>query len=319
MSALPRLVLATMVAAMVGSPGRKAKAQQASAARGPIADTHIHLYTVSRPGPLAWPPRSNPLLFRDVLPAEYKALARKHGIVSSGIVEASPVDADNQFVLDLVKGDRFFPFFVAQIEIGAPDFMARLEHLAKDRRVVGVRAFLWSPTLTLDEIQLAHVRALAARGMTLDLISRGTLNPKDKVSALATAVPDLRIIIDHLGGAHGAAPTLAWELAMRRLADLHPNVYVKFSSFYDMYGPGGEDAPWKAPTEVAAYKAHFDVLMSAFGEDRLIWGSNWPVSDLGGDFGVQIRIAEEYLAPFGKRVRDKVMYRNARAFYRRSK
>ena len=90
---------------------------------------------------------------------------------------------------------------------------------------------------------------------------------------------------------------------------------MKFSSFYDMYAPGDIDFP--SPTDLASYKAHFDVLMSAFGEDRLIWGSNWPVTNLHGSFEAQIAIAEEYLAPLGMRVRDKVMYKNALAFYRR--
>jgi predicted TIM-barrel fold metal-dependent hydrolase len=130
-------------------------------------------------------------------------------------------------------------------------------------------------------------------------------------------VPNLRIIIDHLAGAKGAVPTPEWELSMRRLADLCPNLYIKFSSFYDMYQVGDGNTPWQAPTDLAAYKAHFDVLMTAFGEDRLIWGSNWPVSDLGGTFADQIRLAEEYLAPFGHVVRDKVMFKNALLFYRR--
>ena len=59
--------------------------------------------------------------------------------------------------------------------------------------------------------------------------------------------------------------------------------------------------------------------MTAFGPDRLIWGSNWPVITLHGTFEAQIAIAEEYLAPFGTAVRDKVMFRNALAFYRRHK
>ena len=49
----------------------------------------------------------------------------------------------------------------------------------------------------------------------------------------------------------------------------------------------------------------------------MIWGSNWPVSDLGGVFGKQIELAEEYLKPFGPKVRDKVMFGNARDSYRR--
>lgn len=284
----------------------------------PIVDTHIHFYRVTRPAGVPWPSPKNQVLYRDVLPAEYKALARRYGIISSGIVEASPLDDDNQAVLDLVKGDEFFPFFVAQIDMGAPDFSAKLDKLAKDARVVGVRGFLWGPALTLDKTQLANLRALAARGMTLDLVSRGVMNPKDKVEALAAAVTDLRIVIDHLAGAKGESPTGQWAMAMKRLGGQHKNVFIKFSSFFDVYNPrAGEDQAWKAPTTLAAYQAHFNVLMKAFGEDRLIWGSNWPVNELGGDFGRQIELAEAYLCPYGDKVRDKVMYQNAQRIYRR--
>ncbi len=284
----------------------------------PIADTHIHLYRLDGVRGMPFPSPACQPLYRDVLPAEYKALAKKHGVVATGIVEASPRFADNGAVLGLVKGDRFFRFLVAQIEIGAPDFRAQLAALAKEPRVVGVRAFLWAPRITLDATQVAHLRAVAALGMTLDLISRGTCNPKHQVSALASAVPGLRIILDHLAGAKGATPGPDWELDMRRLADRHPNLFVKFSSFFDMYNPrDSEDTPWSSPRALAAYQAHFDVLYSAFGADRLIWGSNWPVCTLGGDFGTQIALAEAYLRPLGVRVRDKIMFGNARAFYRR--
>ena len=140
---------------------------------------------------------------------------------------------------------------------------------------------------------------------------------------MCTTVPNLRIIIDHLAGAQGPVPAPEWELAMRRLADLCPNLYIKFSSFYDMYQTTDGNSSWLAPSDLAAYKAHFDVLMTAFGPDRLIWGSNWPVSNLGlvsdpsGSFATQIRLAEEYLAPFGQATRDKVMFKNALLFYRR--
>ena len=283
----------------------------------PILDTHIHFYQPSRPGGVPWPPVGS-ALYRDVLPPEYKALAMANGILASGIVEASPLVSDNQWILDLVRGDHFFPWFAGQLEIGSADFGANLAHFAKDARFIGIRGFLWSPpAITLDAAQLRDLRDLASRGMTLDIISRGTTNTKDRVEALCTTVPDLRIIIDHLGGAQGAVPAPEWELAIRRLADVCPNLYMKFSSFYDMYQVGDGNRPWTAPTDLAAYKAHFDVLLSAFGEDRLIWGSNWPVSDLGGSFSGQIRLAEEYLAPFGQHVRDKVMFLNGLKFYRR--
>ena len=287
----------------------------------PIIDTHIHFYQPSRPGGVPWPPPppgSDPLLYRDVLPPEYKAMAMANGILASGVIEASPLVEDNQWILDLLDHDSFFPFFAGQLEIGSADFHANLERFARDHRFVGIRGFLWSPpAITLDPAQLRDLRDLASRGMTLDIVSRGTTNTKDRVEALCTTVPNLRIIIDHLAGAQGLTPAPAWELSMRRLADLCPNLYIKFSSFYDMYVVGDGNHKWTAPTDLAAYKPHFDVLMTAFGEDRLIWGSNWPVSDLGGSFSGEIRLAEEYLAPLGQVVRDKVMFRNALLFYRR--
>lgn len=286
-------------------------------ARKPIFETHIHFYQVTRPGGVPWPP-PNSALYRDVLPAEYKRLAAQNGIVRAGVVEASPLVEDNQWILDLVAGDPFFSFFVGSLEIGAPDFHANLQRFAHDRRFVGIRGYLWSPgAITLDPAQVAALEHLARRGMTLDIISRGTTNPKPTVEALCTGMPKLRIIIDHLAGASGETPAAEWELSMRRLADLCPNLYVKFSSFYDMYQVGDGNMPWVSPLNVAAYKQHFDVLMTAFGADRLIFGTNWPVSDLGGGFAEQIALAEQYLAPFGRQVRDKVMFRNAMKFYRR--
>jgi L-fuconolactonase len=233
-------------------------------------------------------------------------------------VEASGIVEDNQWILDLVRHDRFYSFFVGNLEIGASTFAGDLARFARDPRFVGIRGYLTGPAegITLSPAQLENLRDLARRGMTLDIISRGTKNPKDQVQALCTAVPNLRIIIDHLGGAKGPPPVdPTWELEIRRLADACPNLYMKFSSFYDMYAPG--DVVYPSPTDLPSYKAHFDVLMTAFGTDRLIWGSNWPVIALHGTFEAQIAIAEEYLAPFGTGVRDKVMFKNALAFYRR--
>jgi L-fuconolactonase len=294
--------------------------RSAPAGKRPIVETHIHFWQVTRPGGVPWPTPAEGPIFRDVLPPEYSAVAKANGVVTAGIVEASGIVEDNQWILDLVRHDGFYSFFVGNLEIGAPTFARDLARFARDRRFVGIRGYLTGPAegITLSPAQLASLRDLAKRGMTLDIISRGTKNPKDQVQALCTAVPDLRIIIDHLGGAKGPPPVDAtWELEIRRLADVCPNVHMKFSSFYDMYAPG--DVVFPSPTDLGPYKAHFDVLMTAFGADRLIWGSNWPVIGLHGTFEAQIAIAEEYLAPFGIDVRDKVMFKNALAFYRRNK
>lgn len=285
----------------------------------PIMDTHLHLYMVTAPGGIPWPSPKQKAIYRDVTPAEYKEVAKANGITGAVIVEANPTAKENFRILDLIKNDPFFHGLVGNPgEIGSADFSANLAKLAKEPKVVGIRGFLWGPALTLDAKQLADLKDLASKGMSLDIISRGTLNPKDKVAALAKAVPNLRIIIDHLGGAKGTKVDPEWEAAMTSLAKEHKNVYVKFSSFFDMFNPAAsEDNPWKSPSDLASYKPHFDVLMKAFGPDRLIFGSNWPVVALGGDVATEIAIAEEYLKPMGNEVRDKVMYKNAEKFYHR--
>lgn len=293
--------------------------RSAPAGKRPIVETHIHFWQTTRPGGVPWPTAAEGPIFRDVLPPEYSAFAKSQGVVAAGIVEASGIVADNQWILDLVKPDPFYSFFVGNLEIGASTFAADLARFAADPRFVGIRGYLTGPAegITLSAAQLTSLRDLAERGMTLDIISRGTKNPKAQVQALCTAVPNLRIIIDHLGGAGGLAVDPTWEADIRRLASACPNMTMKFSSFYDMYAPG--DVVFASPTDLASYKPHFDVLMSAFGQDRLIWGSNWPVIGLHGTFEAQIAIAEQYLAPLGTGARDKVMFKNALAFYRRHK
>jgi L-fuconolactonase len=282
----------------------------------PILDTHIHVFKVSRPGGVPWPP-PHAELYRDILPAAYEAAARPLGIIGSGIVEASNLHADTQWVLDQVAGNDFFPFVIAQLEIGAPDFETKLDEISRDPRVVGIRGFLWSPTLTVNATQVAQLRLLGKRGMTLDLISRGDLNPKDKIDKLAAAVPNLRMVIDHLGGAKGVQPDSGWMDDMRMLAR-RPNVFIKLSSIYDMFNPAADDNhPWSAPQDLASYRPHFDVIFESFGPHRILFGSNWPVCTLAGSLADEIGIVEEYLTKLGPKVRESVMHENARSFYRR--
>jgi L-fuconolactonase len=286
-------------------------------AAGPIMDTHIHLWQVTRPGGVPWPPPANKILYKDVTPADYKAVAKKNGIVGTGIMEASNIHADSINIAEIAKKDKFFKFVVAEAEIGSPDFIKNLDELSKYPQFVGIRGFLWSPKMTLDEKQVAHLKELAKRGLTLDIISRGDLNPKAKIVELATKVPDLRIIIDHLGGAKGETPSPAWVEDMKKLG-AQKNIYMKFSSFFDMFNPAAsEDNPWKSPTELTSYKPHFDVIFQNFGEDRIIFASNWPVVEMGGGLEAELKLAEEYLKPLGKKVRNKVMFQNAQKFYKR--
>jgi L-fuconolactonase len=300
----------------------------------PIADTHVHFFQPSRSG-VAWPDPTNTTLYKDYLPQAYMDMASPLGILGSGIVEASPWNDDTQWVLAQVAKTTmkdFFPWYVAQLDISSADFIRDLtSYLTIDPmtnpdadKIVGLRVYLWSAAIDpADPIQKANLTEVDKRGLTLDIISRGTgmneKNPKAAVVAVATAFPNIRIIIDHMAGAKiaSATPDPRWMTDIASLAS-HPNVYVKMSAFFDAANATGDESmPWTAPKDMASYKPVFDALWTAFGEDRLIWGSNYPVSLLGGTVQEEITIAEDYLATKTPVQRDKVMFDNAVLFYRR--
>ena len=70
-----------------------------------------------------------------------------------------------------------------------------------------------------------------------------------------------------------------------------------------------------APKEEAYYAPIFEVVYEAFGEDRVIYGSNWPVPDRGGEYHEQLAIIHDYFAPKGRAVLEKLFWKNAAAFY----
>src|SRR5688572_3116211 len=143
----------------------EAAERAATPGKRPIVDTHIHFWQVTRPGGVPWPTPAEGPIFRDVLPPEYKAVARPNGVIAAVVVEASGIVEDNQWILDLVRHDGFFPAFVGNLEIGAPTFAANLARFAHDARFVGIRGYLSGPAegITLSPAQLASLRAATGR------------------------------------------------------------------------------------------------------------------------------------------------------------
>ena len=263
-----------------------------------ILDTHIHLYDTARPEGVPWPSKKEAVLYRPVLPAEYRALAAANGVSGAVVVEASPWVEDNRWVLDLVGGDAFFAGVVGNLQPGAPDFAANLDRF----RLVGIRARVDPAKPKVIE----DLKELAKRKMSLDLLLPATT--LEQVVEIARQVPDLTIVLDHLAGAKadGAAPD-AGRVSMLRAAAAYPNVVCKLS---------GLDQQAGAARALDHYRPVLDVLWEAFGEDRLLYGSNWPVTLLRTDFSTHQRWVLDYVRPKGQAALDKVFWRNAVRIYR---
>jgi len=263
-----------------------------------ILDTHIHLYDPKRPEGVPWPSKNDAVLYRPFLPADFRELAREHGVSAAVIVEASPWLEDNRWLLDLARGETLFPGIVGNLKPGAADFGANLARFGADPRFVGIRA-----RPGLDDRSIADLRLLAARGKSLDLLA-----PPALAAEIARRVPELTIVLDHLAGAKVAegAPAKAW-LDDLRAAAAFPNVYCKLSGLDQQAGRAGE---------LELFRPTLDALWAAFGEDRLMYGSNWPVTLLRTDYGTHLRWVLGYVRPKGQAALDKVFWRNAVKAYR---
>jgi len=258
-----------------------------AAAASPIIDTHTHFYDPSRPQGAPWPPKTDPLLYRTVLPADWRKVASPHGLTGTVVVEASAWVEDNQWILNLAKDDKSLVGLVGHLEPNAPDFAANLERFHKNKLFLGIRLgakpiadCLANPAL------LAKVKLLADANLMLDAI--GQPEVLEHVARLSDKIPALCIVIDHLPY---NPPKMLAELSK------HPRVYAKVS--------GG------LPSKEA-----LDELWQVFGEDRLIYGSNWPVSDKVAPYGEIFKLVQAYFAAKGRAASEKYFWKNSQIAYR---
>jgi L-fuconolactonase len=287
------------------------RAQPAVSTAGFI-DTHTHFYDPSRPQGVPWPPAEDPILHRTVLPEEHRREAAPHGVTGTVVVEASPWVDDNQWLLDLADRDPWIVGVVGQLNPGHDAFPQQLARFAAQPRYRGIRIGVWRQDHRLDDPRVrADLKRLIAADLSLDINCGHEQLPA--VEQLAAALPDLRILVNHVGNVRidGKAPPPEWTRNIRAVAR-QPNVFCKFSGLVEGTGRRGGHAP----ADPEFYRPVADVVWEAFGEDRLLYGSNWPVSNHFASYHHVQTLAQELLSSRGPDAVMRVLSRNPRRFYR---
>ena len=277
-----------------------------------LIDTHIHLYDTTRDIEMRWPPESDKILHKPHLPGEYSKKAKAAGVTGVVIVEASDHLADNDWVLDLVKGDEFYVGLVGNIDVNRKEFGKHLQRLKKDPRFVGVRPRGPEPIDYSSEPVLSNLNLLAKEDLTMDYLTNGGGIPGiETIDAVARQIPDLTIVVNHCLGYNfdGKAPGEDWIAAVKKLAS-NKNVFCKISGLYQ------RSVPQPAPQEIAHYHSVLDVLWKAFGRDRLVFGSNWPVTKHTGSYASFLRLVDQFISEKGEDAREHYYWKNAAIAYR---
>ena len=277
----------------------------------PIIDTHIHLYDTSRAEGVPWPPETDKVLYKPILTKDFDRVSDENGVNATVIVEASKWVSDNQWVLDLVKHDpdRYIGL-VGSLEIGTPDFKKYLFQLSKDKRYVGIRMRErpGGDSFFENEAVWADLRLLADMDKTLDvLMFQYSIEDVDMV---AKRLPNLKILMNHVAGAdiEGKPADTKWVADVQKVAK-NPNVYCKISGLFQ------QSHRQPSPKDASFYKSELDVLLDAFGEERVIYGSNWPVTMRGGTYAEYLAVVKAYFADKPRSAQEKYFYRNALKFY----
>ncbi len=277
-----------------------------------LIDTHTHFYDPTRPQGVPWPPREDKLLYRPVFPKDYRALPVPRPVTGTVVVEASSWLEDNQWLLDLASKEPFIVGFVGNLPVGTKQFAGHLKRFAANELFRGIRIGNRKLEDTLDDPAVASdLKLLADYDLSLDLVGgREILAFADR---LAKDVPALRVIIDHLAGVtvDGKAPPFDWVAQVRALTR-RPNVYCKLSGLVE--GTGRSDG--SAPRHVGFYRPVLDAMREMFGPERLIYASNWPVSERFAPLATVQGIIADYFRSYGRQMEEQVFAQSAKAAYR---
>ena len=267
-----------------------------------IVDTHIHLYDPTRPQGVPWPPRNDALLYRRTLPADFKEATQGLGVTSAVVIESNALLEDNEWVLDLAADNPLIAGFVGHLDPGSASFPQHLARFAKNPLFRGIRLNGRAIASGLPQAAfVAGLQRLADRDLQLDAIGDHTIF--SDLMRVSDRTPRLRIVIDHLPFELGKDENAFRELGRR------PQVYAKVSGVLRRDGD-------RTPLELSFYRDSLDRLWEVFGRDRLLYGSNWPVSNRFAPYPAVLRIVREYFTGKGAEASERYFWKNSLAAYK---
>lgn len=274
-----------------------------------IVDAHHHLWDLDvRDQP--WTAEL-PALRRSFHLSDLEPLAAAAGVTATVLVQTIHAVDETPEMLALAETSDLVAGVVGWTDVTAPTFEERLSELlsgAGGRRLVGIRhqvQDLPDGAWLTEAETLRGLRQLAPTGLAFDLIVRADQIPA--CVAAARAVPDLRFVLDHLGKPRIAAGEREpWASDIRALAEL-PNVVCKLSGLVTE----ADVDRWT----VADLRPYSDLVLEAFGPERVMFGSDWPVSTLGASYPQVVETAMKLTSELTNAEREAVFGGTATRIY----
>lgn len=243
-----------------------------------VVDAHQHFWDpelVSYPWlATAFPELNRRFGFDDLAP-----FLKASGVEATVLVQSEDDDADNELTMSIASRHSEIAGIVAwaplQDQAALNDTIARLRTTNK---FVGVRVLIHSrpdPDWILRDDVLEGLAVLEHNDLAFDVVAVLERH-LEHVPVIAERFPSLRLVIDHLATPPIGQDLTRWSERLRRAA-AHPNVFAKVSGLYPQRGD--RDA-WT----VDELRPAFDTALAAFGAERLMFGSDWPICEVAGGY-----------------------------------
>lgn len=271
-------------------------------------DSHQHFWQYSAQRD-RWITNEMSLLQRDFLPEHLIGELRTNGIDGCVAVQADQSEDDTDFLLNLAgRYDSIIQGVVGWLDLSSPRLPERLAHFAHFKKLRGLRHIVQSEPDDRFMLRPDFCRGIARLkefNLTFDIL----IYPRQLPAAieLVEKFPDQKFVLDHLAKplirTHEIEP---WAKQIGILAN-NPNVYCKLSGMVT-------EANW-TNWQPADFDPYLDVAFDAFGADRLMFGSDWPVCLLAASYRDARNLVEQYVARFHPDFQAKIFGRNAVHFY----
>ncbi|MBO4161109.1 amidohydrolase family protein [Micromonospora sp. MMS20-R2-23] len=275
-------------------------------------DAHHHLWVRAR-HPQPWiDPATMAAIDADFTPADLARVTRPVGVTGTVLVQANSTEAETVDLLGVAADDPVIRGVVGWLDVTAPDVTERLGRLRAARGgylLVGVRYSVQDEPdpAFLDRVDVRRgITAVGAAGLAFDLLVRQ--HQLGAAGRLARDLPEVRFVLDHLGKpALGGTDLDGWARDLHALAGA-ANATAKLSGLVTEV----HRAPW-TPQDL---RPAVDHALDAFGPDRLMFGSDWPVCLLASSYPRWVDTLAELLDPLGDGERAAIWRHTARRVYR---
>jgi L-fuconolactonase len=273
-----------------------------------IVDAHFHCWRLAR-GDYGWLTPALGPIHRDVTVEDWQREAQPLGVAAGVLVQAAPTAAETAFLLEQAAPHDSVRGVVGWVDLLAADAPERIAHLAQTQpKLKALRPMLQDiadPDWMLQPALAPALDAMAAHGLVFDALVKPLHLPR--LLMLCRRHPQLQVVIDH-----GAKPDIAnhawqpWADDLQRLAR-ETTAVCKLSGLLTEAGP-------RPPAD--ATRRYGEHLLDAFGPQRVLWGSDWPVLELAACYGDWWLDVQRLLAPLPEPARAAVLGTNALRVYR---